>query len=370
VGTAAHITALRTSAQSWNEWRQEEHIRRPDLRNARLVQMDLSSYDLHDALLDGAHIHECSLYRANCRGLSLCDAELERVYANSSAFQNARLAGTSLSDVDFSFAMLDSVSFQRSFLEAVVFRQTSLINADFTEATIDSSHFDSATLEDATFTNARLSGAAFSHLSLRDVHGLSSIRFASPSSIGVDTFFISGGLPPNFLAGCGSPQSFLKYAQSLAGVAVDYYSCFLSFSSQDESFARRLYADLQEFGIRTWLAPEYIKIGERFRARIDSGIQTQEKLVIILSEYSIDSPWVETEVETAFARERNEKRDVLFPIRVDDAVFRTSKAWALEIIRTRQVGDFRDWKQPKEYTAAVRRLVRDLRRDESAIMMR
>jgi hypothetical protein len=47
---------------------------------------------------------------------------------------------------------------------------------------------------------------------------------------------------------------------------------------------------------------------------------------LVLSKDSIASPWVEKEVETAFERERREKRLGLFPIRLDDAVMKTDEA--------------------------------------------
>lgn len=42
---------------------------------------------------------------------------------------------------------------------------------------------------------------------------------------------------------------------------VELYSCFLSYSSRDDAFARRLYNDLQGKNIRTWFAPEDLQIG-------------------------------------------------------------------------------------------------------------
>ena len=55
-----------------------------------------------------------------------------------------------------------------------------------------------------------------------------------------------------------------------------------------------------------------------------------------------------SEVEAAFEKERKQKRTVLFPIRLDDAVMETDEAWAAEIRRTRQIGDFRKWKEHDE----------------------
>jgi hypothetical protein len=74
---------------------------------------------------------------------------------------------------------------------------------------------------------------------------------------------------------------------------------FISYSSKDEDFARRLRLDLKRKGVRCWFAPEDLKIGARIRPAIDEAIQKHDKLLLVLSEHSIDSPWVEQEVETA-----------------------------------------------------------------------
>lgn len=145
------------------------------------------------------------------------------------------------------------------------------------------------------------------------------------------------------------------------GQAFEFYSCFISYSSKDQDFADRLHADMQDKGVRCWFAPEDLKIGERIRPGIDEAIRLHDKLLLILSKDSVRSPWVESEVEAALERERRHKRKVLFPIRIDDAVKRTRKAWASDIRRTRQIGDFRRWKEHDAYQEALERLLRDLK---------
>jgi hypothetical protein len=51
--------------------------------------------------------------------------------------------------------------------------------------------------------------------------------------------------------------------------------------------------------------------------------------MLVLSEQSIASDWVEGEVEAALERERRDKRTVLFPIRLDDIVMETPIAGRL-----------------------------------------
>ena len=97
-----------------------------------------------------------------------------------------------------------------------------------------------------------------------------------------------------------------------------------------------------------------------------------DKLLIVLSENSVGSPWVRKEVETAFGKEmkfeteqkQKQRRTMLFPIRLDDAVMKTEEAWAANIRRTRHIGDFREWKNHDKYKEAFGRLMRDLKAGE------
>jgi len=138
------------------------------------------------------------------------------------------------------------------------------------------------------------------------------------------------------------------------------YSCFISYSSKDQEFAERLHADLQSKGVRSWFAPKDMRIGDRIRPSIDKAIRLYDKLLLILSQHSIESDWVEAEVETALEEERLWKRTVLFPIRMDDGVVETDQAWAAHIRQTRHIGDFRDWRDPDAYQQAFARLLRHL----------
>ncbi len=118
-------------------------------------------------------------------------------------------------------------------------------------------------------------------------------------------------------------------------------------------------------GVRVWLATEDLKIGERFRDRIETSIRLFDKLLLVLSEHSIQSDWVRTEVEAAFEKERRSAKNVLFPVRLDDDVMAATQAWAADIRRTRHVGDFRLWKDHDAYKSAFDRLLRDLAEDRA-----
>lgn len=161
------------------------------------------------------------------------------------------------------------------------------------------------------------------------------------------------------------PEDFITYMRSLTAKAIEFYSCFISYSSKDEEFARRLHNDLQSEGVRCWFAPEDLKIGDRFRVTIDESIRLYDKLVLVLSENSVSSEWVGDEVEAALEKEEGQGgKVVLFPLRLDDAVMEIKEGWPAKVRRTRHIGDFSDWKNHDSYKKAFERLMRDLKAGE------
>jgi TIR domain len=116
--------------------------------------------------------------------------------------------------------------------------------------------------------------------------------------------------------------------------AVQMYSCFISYSNKDHDLAERL----QDKGVRCWFASHDLPIGAKTWDAIDEEIKLRDKLLLILSENSIASDWVEDEVNKAFAEERDRKRLVLFPVRIDDAVMASSEPWARKLRDQRNRG--------------------------------
>jgi TIR domain len=107
------------------------------------------------------------------------------------------------------------------------------------------------------------------------------------------------------------------------------------------------------------LAPHDLPIGGKILDEIDVAIRLRDKVLLILSEHSIKSEWVEDEVTKAFEEERKREQIVLFPIRLDEMVMKTDEAWAAKL-RARLIGDFRRWKEHDAYKRSFERVVRDL----------
>ena len=186
-------------------------------------------------------------------------------------------------------------------------------------------------------------------------------RHVGPSVIDFRTLSVSENLPISFLRGCGLPDILIDYLPSLRGDAIQFYSCFISYSAKDQVFADRLHADLQNKGVWCWFAPHNLPIGAKTWDAIDEAIRLRDKLLLILSKASIASEWVEDEVSKAYAEERSRKEVVLFPIRIDNAVISAEEPWAVKLKDQRNIGDFRQWKKPAEYQKSLDRLLRDLK---------
>jgi hypothetical protein len=178
----------------------------------------------------------------------------------------------------------------------------------------------------------------------------------------VDTLIrSSGNVSPVFLRGTGVPDEMVTFSDSLSS-GRSFYSAFISYSTEDEDFARKLYADLQDSGVRCWYAPEDLRIGALYIDDIAESIGRHDKLLLVLSHHSISSNWVEQEVNTARVTEEATGRTVLFPIRLDGSIMDITIGWPAYVKNSRQIGDFRNWKEHDKYQVALERLIRDLKK--------
>ena len=201
----------------------------------------------------------------------------------------------------------------------------------------------------------------FANVDLSTTKGLDTCTHHGPSILDHRTLQRSGRLPLAFLRGCGLPDRLIDYLPSLLEEAIQYYSCFISYSSKDDAFAKRLHADLQNTGVRCWFAPHDLPIGAKTWDAIDAAIRVRDKLLLILSKNAIASDWVEDEVSKAFAEERRRNQVVLFPVRIDETVMKTDEPWAVKLRDQRNIGDFRRWKDHDAYQQAFDRVLRDLK---------
>jgi uncharacterized protein YjbI with pentapeptide repeats len=380
------LALLRQGTEAWNAWRKHNEELGVDLSGANLAgldlpELDLSRVNLQRANLQSANLQRANLEEANLEGANLTQANLWNAYLYDADLPEANLIQANLSSADlseagFARANLTGASLSRAHLFDTFLLEANLVGARLDEADLFEARLTNANLHGANLsrahlvdtdftradlTNATLYETVFADIDLSGTKGLDTCVHQGPSTIDHRTLQRSGQLPLSFLRGCGLPDNLIDYLPSLLNQPIQFYSCFISYSSKDDEFARRLHADLQDHGIRCWFAPEDLKIGDRIRTRIDEVIRLHEKLLLVLSANSISSDWVEKEVETAFEKERETKSTVLFPVRLDDAVMESETGWAADIRRSRHIGDFWHWKDHDAYRKAFERLLRDLK---------
>jgi uncharacterized protein YjbI with pentapeptide repeats len=324
MANSEHFARLREGVAAWNEWRKEH----PEI---------LPNVSLED--LSGLNLSEANLSETNLRRVNFSGANLERANLEGAILRWAKLSGANLRDAD-----LRGANLQR------------------------------AALTGSDLSQAHLGWTTFADNDLRGVNGLDTIMHHGPSTLGIDTVYRSQGkIPLAFLRGAGVPENFIEYMDSLTGKALEFYSCFISYSTKDQEFADRLYADLQNQGVRCWFAPHDIQAGKKIHEQIDEAIRTYERLLLILSPDSMNSEWVKTEIRKARKRERTEKKRVLFPVRL--ASFEAIRDWELfdadegkdlaVEIREYYIPDFSDWKNHDPYAKGFENLLRDLKTEGS-----
>jgi uncharacterized protein YjbI with pentapeptide repeats len=266
-----HFTILSQGVNTWNKWRAENLQTLPllsgrDLRGLNLTKAEFSFTDLRYAKLDSARLHRADFTVANLKHASLDDAILT----------DADLIGT-----DLSYATL---------------RRAVLWGANLSGATVTGADFHDA-----------LVATDFGALDLSEAIGLDQLSHDGPSTIGIDTIYKSQGkIPERFLRGCGVPESFILQIRSLVGAVdgIDFYSCFISYSTKDKEFADRLQQEMQQAHLRVWYAPQDIQGGKKLHEQIETAIRIYDKLLLVLSEESLQSEWVMTELRKARKEER------------------------------------------------------------------
>lgn len=94
-------------------------------------------------------------------------------------------------------------------------------------------------------------------------------------------------------------------------------SIFLSHNHKDKEFVRRLARDLDCHGIRVWLDEAELKIGDSLIEKIRDGIDGVDYVAVILSENSVQSRWVQKEIDVAMTLEIGGKDINVLPLMLE-----------------------------------------------------
>jgi uncharacterized protein YjbI with pentapeptide repeats len=366
-----------------------------DLTNADFRSADLREVDFRGAVLTGVNFgatprdtkaiqrhfaHQplppegCDLSDAELRGANLERVNLSQLRLNGAVLVNAKLSESALSAAELRGADLSGA----------IFNRTDLTNADcshanFSGADLRGAHLIGTSLIAANMSGAQLGGSVMGWTSLSGsklifARAIETVQHLGPSIIDIDTLErcfreatesttselrVGTTAMTTFLRGVGVPENILELARNRA-FSAGRAATFISYCSNDLHFVKKLHADLQDEGVRCWYAPETLRVGEDIRTRIVEAIRGHARVIVVLSEASIRSEWVQFEVRTALDLESPKSPTILVPICIDGAVERPVPDWVNAIRKIRLIGNFLDWSDTARYRSALRRLLEAL----------
>lgn len=75
--------------------------------------------------------------------------------------------------------------------------------------------------------------------------------------------------------------------------------CFISYSTQDEPFARAVHRDLAAAGLDVFMAAISLQPGDRWNERIHAALRNSPWVIFLASRAACVSPWVQQEIGRA-----------------------------------------------------------------------
>jgi uncharacterized protein YjbI with pentapeptide repeats len=337
------------------------NLRRADFREADLCGANISQADLNNATLLRARLRDVDFRRAGLCGADLRDANLRRADLRGADLQHANLSGVDLTDADLRGANLSDIPLRGANLSGADFRNVKLLKADFTSVVLGSN--------------------SFGDTNLGQIKGLETVRHDAPSTIGIDTLYKSGGsIPEVFLRGCGLSdwqiESAKLYQTELsneeitnilyrvhdlrAHQAIQISPLFISYSHADSPFIDKVEAHLNKKGVRFWRDVHHSTAG-RLEKQIDHAIRLNPTVLLVLSDHSVRSDWVEHEARLARKLEQETGRDVLCPIALDDSWMTCRWPERLrEQIEEYNILDFSNWQDADKMRRMFTRLIEGL----------
>jgi hypothetical protein len=99
---------------------------------------------------------------------------------------------------------------------------------------------------------------------------------------------------------------------------------FISYSQGDSEFVDALGTRLDDLGVRYWRDTKDAVAG-RLGKVIEGGMAENPTVLLVLSEHSVASDWVEFEVGRAVELSKKLGRDVLCPVALDDSWLKSDR---------------------------------------------
>jgi hypothetical protein len=367
------LARLQEGVEAWNKWRTNNRDVDIDLTGAVL-----NGIYLRNANLSGAILNKARLRKANLSGAYLMAADLKATDFFLADLSGVDMRSANLFGANLSGANLRGASLNRAKLFGVNLRAASLASADLTETDLRKANVSEVNFIGSTLRDAQVGDTIFGMSDLSETLGLEYVDHGSPSRISTDVFSLSkGDIPEKFLRGCGLSNWEIEqvklYNPSLtneeitniqykvydlrASQALQISPLFISYSHTAGRFVDKIEDSLNKKGIRFWRDIHDMKSG-RLERQIDIAIRQNPTVLLVLSEQSLSSDWVEHEVRAARELEKEIGRDVLCPVTLDDSW--KSSRWpkrVMEQIMEYNILDFSEWQDDAKFEGMFRKLI-------------
>jgi len=357
-----HLDKLKQGVHVWNQWREESKGEFPILGGADFSGANLDGVNLHRAYLVGANLTEANLLGADLRSANLREAVLRKA---------------SLYRADFSKANLVRADLGEAYLERASFFNANLYEANLYYTDLDSVDFSLANLENTNFTAATLAYTIFQDVNLISSKGLETCTYRGPCTADNYTFKRSGPLPYRFLVGLGFRDWEIEQSKLFqpglsnaeindiiyriydlrAHQAVQINPLFISYNHEDGAFVDAVEEKLLEKGVRFWRDIHNMKAG-RIDKQVDRAVQLNDIILLVLSEHSVKSPWVEYEVQKAIDIRRKTGKDTLCPVALDDKW--NDAHWPgpiVQQVKNYNILDFSQWQDEEVFSRQFSKLI-------------
>jgi uncharacterized protein YjbI with pentapeptide repeats len=336
-----HLHLLKQGIQGWNTWRKMHPEIRPDLSNCYLNGLDLRGALLNDGDCSYTDFNNANLSQADLKRANLIYTSFDYANLSEANLSQTMLIETSLNGADLSRANLSGADLTGSELCGTIFIDTNVNRADFSDCI--------------------MCQTVLGDVNLSTAGGLHSISHLGSSHLGVNTIIRSqGAIPDIFVRGTGAPKTIIDYMHALAAQPVEYSTCSIKYSFQDETFVEKLQADLQQLDVYCWLLPMYHTKNTQkdpLMKQVDALLCVYDKLLVVFSLHSISYPWIETAIRNVLEKEDRMERSMLIPCLLDSAVLKSGQDWIERLHRSHPMIDFTHWQQQTAYEEAFSQLI-------------
>lgn len=364
-----HVAIFYQGQETWESWRHEQE------KNHGRFLPDLSGLDFTGLRRENASFHQVNLTGSSFKNVHLQDPDFENSELHSVNFEGAFLEGA-----NFQMARISRSNFEKTWLLESSFHLAEVRQSSYAGSELSMSKFQSCKINRCNFHRARLEETKFLECQLTHSIGLQTATGSRPCYVDSLTLKSSPALPIPFLQLAGLSDLDIEYYKLMqpdlsneqitdilyrmhdirATQAIQVNPLFISYSHTDTAFVDKIGDMLTAKGVRYWRDIHNATAG-RLEKQVDRAMRLNPTVLIVLSEASTNSDWVEHEVESARALEKTTGRDCLCPITLDDSW--KDCDWDMRIMRQLKkynILDFSEWQDEQVLERQFSKLLRGL----------